>query len=48
MGAAILIALGYDAHEAITLIKVQRPIADPDVFYIRRRILSFARAWSEA
>ncbi len=48
MGAAILIALGYDPHEAITLIKVQRPIADPEVFYIRRRILSFARAWSEA
>jgi len=46
MGAAILIALGYDPHEAITLIKSQRPIADPDVFYIRRRILSFARVWS--
>lgn len=48
MGAAILIALGYDPNEAISLIKLQRPIADPDVFYIRRRILSFARAWSEA
>ncbi|HEX7621296.1 MAG TPA: dual specificity protein phosphatase [Anaerolineales bacterium] len=46
MGAAILIALGYDPDEAIELIKVQRPIADPDAFYIRRRILRFARAWS--
>jgi len=45
MGAAILIALGYDPQEAIELIKVQRPIADPDVFYIRRRILRFAHAW---
>jgi protein-tyrosine phosphatase len=45
MGAAILIALGYDPDAAIELIKVQRPIADPEAFYIRRRILRFARAW---
>ena len=45
MGASILIALGYDPDEAIELIKVRRPIADPDVFYIRRRILRFAHAW---
>lgn len=46
MGAAILIALGYDPDEAIELIKVRRPSSDPDAFYIRRRILRFARAWS--
>ena len=45
MGASILVALGYDPHEAIELIKLQRPIADPDIFYIRNRILRFARAW---
>jgi protein tyrosine phosphatase (PTP) superfamily phosphohydrolase (DUF442 family) len=45
MGASILIALGYDPDEAIELIKLQRPIADPDAFYIRSRILRFARAW---
>jgi protein tyrosine phosphatase (PTP) superfamily phosphohydrolase (DUF442 family) len=45
MGASILIALGYDPDEAIELIKVQRPIADPDAFYIRSRILRFAHAW---
>jgi protein tyrosine phosphatase (PTP) superfamily phosphohydrolase (DUF442 family) len=45
MGAAILIALGYDPVQAIELIKVQRPIADPEAFYIRSRILRFARAW---
>ena len=45
MGASILIALGYDPDEAIELIKARRPIADPDVFYIRRRIQRFARAW---
>ena len=46
MGAAILIALGYNPDEAIELIKRRRTIADPDVFYIRRRILRFAHAWS--
>ncbi|MGA2488750.1 MAG: dual specificity protein phosphatase [Anaerolineales bacterium] len=45
MGASILIALGYDPDEAIELIKLQRPIADPNAFYIRSRILRFARAW---
>lgn len=46
MGAAILIALGYDPQEAIELIKLRRPVADPDIFYIHRRILRFAHAWS--
>jgi protein-tyrosine phosphatase len=46
MGAAILIALGYDPDEAIELIKARRPNADPDLFYIRRRILRFAEAWA--
>jgi hypothetical protein len=45
MGASILIALGYDPDEAMSLIKRQRPDADPDAFYIRSRILRFARAW---
>jgi len=45
MGASILIALGYDPQEAMDLIKAQRPTADPDLFYIRSRILRFARAW---
>jgi len=46
MGAAVLIALGYDPFAAIDLIKRQRPDADPDIFYIRSRILRFARTWS--
>lgn len=48
MGAAILIALGYEPDGAIELIKIRRPTADPDAFYIRSRILRFARAWSRA
>jgi hypothetical protein len=43
MGAAVLVALGYNPEAAMELIKVHRPIADPDVFYIRNRILRFAR-----
>jgi protein-tyrosine phosphatase len=43
MGAAVLVALGYSPEDAMRLIKFHRPIADPDVFYIRNRILRFAR-----
>ncbi len=45
MGAAILIAQGYSSESAMQLIKKQRPISDPGMFYIRRRILQFARLW---
>jgi dual specificity MAP kinase phosphatase len=45
MGAAILIAQGFGAQDAMELIKQKRPIADPDIFYIRQRILAFARRW---
>ena len=45
MGAAILIALGQSPDSAMKLIKAQRPAADPDAFYIRSRILRFARQW---
>jgi hypothetical protein len=45
MGAAILVALGYDPLEAMELIKDRRSIADPFVFYIRSRILRFAQQW---
>jgi hypothetical protein len=48
MGASILIALGMDPHEAMDLIKLQRPVADPDIFYIRQRILRFADTWQKA
>jgi protein-tyrosine phosphatase len=47
MGAAILIAQGHTPETAIQLIKKQRPIADPGMFYIRSRILRFARQWQK-
>lgn len=45
MGACILVAQGHDPHEAMKLIKERRSFADPHVFYIRNRILRFAREW---
>jgi protein tyrosine phosphatase (PTP) superfamily phosphohydrolase (DUF442 family) len=45
MGAAILIAQGYSPKEAMHLIKDRREAADPDIWYIRRRIIRFAQAW---
>lgn len=45
MGACILIAQGYDPHAAMKLIKEKRSVSDPHIFYIRGRILKFARQW---
>jgi protein tyrosine phosphatase (PTP) superfamily phosphohydrolase (DUF442 family) len=45
MGAAILIAQGYSPVEAMALIKDKRDAADPDIWYIRRRIVRFAQVW---
>lgn len=47
MGACILVAQGYDPRAAMDLIKERRSFSDPHVFYIRNRILKFARAWKE-
>jgi protein-tyrosine phosphatase len=48
MGAAVLIAQGHPPEVAMELIKNRRSIADPGVFYIRNRILGFARQWQPA
>jgi protein tyrosine phosphatase (PTP) superfamily phosphohydrolase (DUF442 family) len=45
VGACILIAQGRSVEQAMELIKQQRPVADPEVWYIRRRIMKFAREW---
>jgi hypothetical protein len=47
MGAAILIAQGQTPEAAMQLIKQQRPISDPELYYIRSRIFHFARQWPE-
>ncbi len=46
MGACILIAQGQSPEEAINMIKQARPVSDPHVWYIRSRILKFARVWA--
>jgi protein tyrosine phosphatase (PTP) superfamily phosphohydrolase (DUF442 family) len=46
MGACILIAQGYDPHDAMQLIKARRAFADPFAWYIRPRILKFANEWN--
>lgn len=48
MGAVILITQGYKAEQAMSLIKERRPDADPDIFYIRSRILRFERWYKKA
>jgi protein-tyrosine phosphatase len=45
MGSCILIAQGYPAEEAMQLISKRRPFADPQIYYIRARILRFAQEW---
>jgi protein tyrosine phosphatase (PTP) superfamily phosphohydrolase (DUF442 family) len=48
MGAAVLIARGYAAEDAMQLIAANRKVADPQVYYIRSRILRFAQHWQAA
>ena len=46
MGTCILIAQGYDPEAAMKLIAERRPVADPNAYYIRPRIMMFARQWN--
>ena len=45
MACCVLIGVGYTAEAAIRLVKERRPAADPDVWYIKKRILLFERNW---
>ena len=47
MAAAILIAQGSTARDAMRLIRARRAVADPQVWYIRWRIEKFERYWSK-
>jgi hypothetical protein len=47
MGACILIARGYSAVEAIARIRLQRRIARPQTWHIRRRIEHFEELWRQ-
>lgn len=45
MAASILIAQGYAPEAAMNLLKEKHTKADPDIWYIRSRILKFSRQW---
>ena len=45
MAAAILIASGYTAEQAIALLRAQRRVADPTTWYVRRQIHRFEKHW---
>lgn len=47
MASCILIGMGYQADEAMSLIKEKRPIADPYAWHIQRRIRKFEAYWQE-
>jgi protein tyrosine phosphatase (PTP) superfamily phosphohydrolase (DUF442 family) len=46
--AAILIAQGYSAADAMWKLRAERRAADPHIWYIRRRIEKFERHWKAA
>ena len=46
MACCVLIGTGYTAEAAMRLVKDRRAVADPDVWYIRRRILKFEQEWA--
>jgi len=43
MACCILIAQGHSSEEAMALVKAGRSKADPDIWYIRRQIVGFAK-----
>jgi hypothetical protein len=47
MGSCVLIAQGYKPEVAMRLVAERRRVADPHIYYIRSRILKFAREWEK-
>ena len=47
MACCVLIGMGCSANEAMRLVKEQRAVADPNIWYVRRRIEKFERYWLE-
>src|SRR5690606_17584097 len=45
MACCVLIGLGYSAEEAMRLVVEKRPVADPYIWRIRRRIERFEQEW---
>jgi len=47
MAASILIAQGHPPAEAMALLKERHANADSDIWYIKNRILNFAKRWAK-
>jgi hypothetical protein len=45
MACCVLIGLGQTADEAMQLVEQKRPVADPRLWYIQRRITKFEQQW---
>ena len=45
MACCVLVGMGYRAEDAMKLTREKRSVADPDVWYIRNRILKFEKQW---
>jgi hypothetical protein len=45
MASCVLIGMGYSAEDAMAATKHGRAVADPDIAYIRRRIMKFEEVW---
>ena len=45
MVCCILIGMGYTSDEGFKLVKSKRAVADPDMWYIKKRILKFEKEW---
>lgn len=45
MACCVLVGMGNPAEEAMQLVKEKRAVADPDIWYVRARILQFQEVW---
>jgi hypothetical protein len=45
MACCVLIGMGFNAEDAMKLVRQKRSVSDPDVWYIRNRILKFEKQW---
>jgi len=48
MACCVLISMGYSPNEAMALVKEKRAVADPDIWYIRSRIVKFGDLWKSS
>jgi hypothetical protein len=45
MACCVLIGMGHSSEGAMQLVKEKRSVADPDIWYVRNRIVEFGKLW---